>query len=362
VRLRGLFWEIKMVSTTFQVIFKDFSIDIKTILSSLKEAIEENYLEIDDSRLQGILETNYTKQINEDEIIMGFGLNFEDGFDNVEEIIQSFSEKINLLDDCISLVKFNDDTLKFNHMKIYERLFNIEMKLREIFSFIFIETYGQDYYNLIREINVTTQKDLPKKEYERIKHLKNRFENEFFYLLFSDYKELHKLKEMKHDDLVEIINLSRDFKKFKENILLRGIKKEYLPFIEESEGILSKLEKIRNCIAHNRELSNSMDCELIFEDIENRIKEFEISIKTPLSAKLTIKKILDNSYDWKVLLEYEKVPKERRDLGKITIVGGPAYETQEFEEEIKDSLLNSLEDLDYNIEELDKEMIDVEFS
>lgn len=351
-----------MVSVTYQAVFKDFSIDIKIILNLLKEAIEENYLEIEDSKLQEIFKTNYTKQINEDEIIMGFRLNLEDGFNNVEEIIQSFSEKINLLNNCISLVKFNDDTLKLNHVKIYERLFNIEMKLREIFSFIFIETYGQDYYNLIREINVTTQKDLPKKEYERTKHLKNRFENEFFYLLFSDYKELHKLKEMRHDDLVEVINLSRDFKEFKESILLRGIKKEYLPFIEESEEILSKLEKIRNCIAHNRKVSNSMDCELIFEDIEDKIRKFEISIKTPLSAKLIIKKLLDNSYEWRVLLEYEKAPEEIRNLGKITIVGGPAYETQEFEEEIKDSLLNNLEDLDYNLEELDKEMIEIEFN
>jgi len=83
--------------------------------------------------------------------------------------------------------------------------------------------------------------------------LLSRFENEFFYISFSDYKNLLELRELKEDEKTELLKDSNNFDEWKKRIFERGIKDEpYIDFIESIKQDLQILEDIRNSLMHNR--------------------------------------------------------------------------------------------------------------
>jgi len=178
------------------------------------------------------------------------------------------------------VLKFYDSDLLNFLSNIYKELFKIEMKLREIISFIFIDTYKSGD-NLLKDVNLKPRfegkNNLQKDETQRREYLSKRCENEFFHVLFSDYNRLTEIRDLKHDDLYLITEISNNFEEFKNNILNRGIKEDsYLAFLNNIKPVLSKLENIRNCIAHNRMLdTNDLEnYEKYFEEINKQIKEF----------------------------------------------------------------------------------------
>lgn len=59
-----------------------------------------------------------------------------------------------------------------------KEIFDLEMELREIINFIFLDTYKEDYYNLLKDIDVTTQ-PLDKNNKPNENHYKSYFEMSF---------------------------------------------------------------------------------------------------------------------------------------------------------------------------------------
>lgn len=120
-----------------------------------------------------------------------------------------------------------------------------------------VGTYETDYYNLLTETNVKPRfegkSNLLSNKEQKESYLRKRFENEFFHILFDQYKKLGELKTIKLEDLVSIAEGAKDFDEFRSQIIFRGILKEdYLDFINSIKADMEILEKVRNCFAHNR--------------------------------------------------------------------------------------------------------------
>jgi len=275
-----------MVSVSYQVVFNgkyDFKEEIKELL---KSAFEQNYDNFSEEELDSYIEINYEKQIDDDKYIIGFGINFDEIGTEVTKIIKDFSENLKDSEEIILVLKFYDSDLLNFLSDIYKELFKIEMKLREIISLIFIDTYKSGDH-LLKDISLKPRfggkNNLQKDENQRKEYLNKRYENEFFYILFSDYARLTEVRDLKHDDLYFITEVSSNFEEFKENILNRGIKEEsYLAFLNNIKPVLSeKIENIRNCIAHNRMLdTNDLEnYEKYFEEINKQIDNFLNNLK-----------------------------------------------------------------------------------
>ncbi len=283
------------MSVSYQVIFNKKP-NLKDLSEILRESFQE-YLELDDDLLERILKIQYSKQLNyENKFIIGFKIILDEIFDeynpDIEEILNTFNDQIKN-NDVDAVFKFYDDSLFKRLSDCYYQLFKIEMKLREIITFIFVDTYKEDYYNLVKEIDVNPM--YPKKRKIRLdgkdkklkgivndsekreEYLSNFLENEFFYCMFSQYKMVSRPKAFQYNDLVEITENSKDFSDFQNKLLNRGISdKKYTELLQEINGYVENLEEIRNCIAHNRTPSDieMLNLEKFLEKLNKKTEQF----------------------------------------------------------------------------------------
>lgn len=272
-----------MVVVTYQIIFTEDKDIKKELIELLKNAFTDNYDEFSEEDIENLIEIKYTKRIDEYKQIVGFDIEVDTIGTEVYSVISGFNDYLKEHQDISLVVKFYDESLLDDLSKIYEIIFGIEMRLREAVTLIFLDTYKIDYYDLLKDSNINPQsgKDgLPKKEEEKRKFLIKRLENEFFHMSFKDYTNLSNTKELKQDDLFPITEASKDFQEFKEKILNRGVtNKYYKNFLEEVKKIMDNLEKIRNCVAHNRSVKEGLlDYENYFEEIENKLDNFFIQV------------------------------------------------------------------------------------
>ncbi|GAH48651.1 unnamed protein product, partial [marine sediment metagenome] len=235
----------------FQIVHSyNSSDDVKSkLLSLLKETLADEYIETTDEEIEEWIQIKYNHPSN-DKFITGFSL-FLDKEENTNGIIIGFSKKLHDSDDIYLVLKFFDENMSGKFKSYAEEIFEIEMALRHVLSFIFIDTYRDDYFNLLKEIKVKLQR-FNGKNIPRENHYKAHLENEFFFLLFSDYTKLDKLKEIEQPDLIEAISESDNYDTFRRKVLNRGIVDEkYRKFLAEIKENLQAMENLRNCIAHN---------------------------------------------------------------------------------------------------------------
>jgi hypothetical protein len=256
------------------------------LLDLLKETIDESTttsIEIE-KRPKNIkdwlifrwIEIKYNYRSNK-KYIAGFSLNTEgfnvntEGFSslNTEKeskvLVHEFGQKLQNNSDIDLVIKYNDESMQIEYQKYAKEIFELEMELREVISFIFLDTYKNDYYNLLKEMIVSIQ-NLDKKNKPDKYYFKAHFENEFFFLLFSDYININSLKELNHSGLNNLIRDSDSFEDLKRKMQSRGILKEkYQDFIAGIKQDLNPIEKLRNCIAHNRSISERNNYRMIVD-------------------------------------------------------------------------------------------------
>ena len=127
-------------------------------------------------------------------------------------------------------------------------IFDIEMRLREALTIIFLTTYDNQYYELLREVNVTIQPDSGEAE-----GLRARAENEFFFLLFSDYRLVDQRRQPKTAaDLVNILAEISTLDELHDRLRPTVLREEYTEFVASLRSALDPVEKLRNAVAHNR--------------------------------------------------------------------------------------------------------------
>ncbi len=262
-----------MTQVSYQVVVSN-NCDLETeLLMIYKESLEDTYAEVGEERLESNVQIKYLKKIgNNEKVIAGFYFLLDEEINNKERIIKRINDRLVTSEYVEVVFKFEDTDLFPRLSMLYNDLFEIEMKLREAITFIYIDTYGSDYYNLLKENDIIPQfegrSNLRKDTEQREQFLSNRLENEFFHILFSQYSKLHELKPLKMEDLTNSIKVSKNFEEFKKRVTTRGvIKEKYLDFISSIRIDMEMLEKVRNCVAHNRTPSD--------DDLENfnRVKE-----------------------------------------------------------------------------------------
>jgi len=174
-----------------------------------------------------------------------------------------FEEYINDEDGIKISVKVYDSYKLAENQSFLVELYEMEMKIREIFSVVM---YTQDAKFEWSMVN-------PKKDFqENPDEHRKRMMNEFFFIEFSDYKNIDYKKEVKFSDLLKIFNNINDINHLLPQVqeLLQptlGLKERFDALGRIPEAI-SRLESFRNAIAHNRYLSS--------KDIENFNKAKEI--------------------------------------------------------------------------------------
>jgi len=261
------------------------------IVESLKSAYEDNYDEPPSvEELDMAIDIRYVKDHFKQHIepeheqgetfIGGFSVDFvPEEVDVGNEIVKAFcKELINKGEKGIQhLLKFKDPYLKMRNSKYADEIFDIEMKLREVLSLIFMDTYGDNFYNLLKDVSVKPTEDKLQPE-----QMQTHLENEFFYLLFSHYPNLNIRKQPNTPkDLIHLIGQADGYEVFKQMLISKPIKNEqYAGFLASLQTRVDPIEKLRNCVAHNRTVPQR-----VIEDYETAKEPLLKSIDDMLSKK-----------------------------------------------------------------------------
>ncbi|HML76217.1 MAG TPA: hypothetical protein PKB02_17135 [Anaerohalosphaeraceae bacterium] len=202
----------------------------------------------------------------------------------------------------VHLLKLYDPYLKACNKIYADEIFEIEMRLREALSFVFIDEYKRNYYNLLRDISIKPLDDNQTEQFQ------SQWENEFFYLLFSHYSRLNERKiPNKVTDLIQIVEQTTDYQSFRQMLTSKPIQNEtYSDFLASLKTLVDPIEKLRNCIAHNRTIPQRIinDYETAKEELLEKIKDlFYVSDDHTLfwedEAKEALQSAMQNA-DWQV--------------------------------------------------------------
>ncbi|MGD9116766.1 MAG: hypothetical protein PVJ61_06270 [Dehalococcoidia bacterium] len=275
-----------MSTVSYQIIFNTKQDFKSEILNVLKQSYEDSY--IDDysaATLEDAIQIKYEKLLNNTRVIVGVEIILFEDLPELEILIASINDNLLSSSEIDAVFKFEDLGLFSKLDALHNDLFKIEMRLREAMTFIFIDTYGTDYYNLLKETSVKPRferkSNLFANREQKESYLIKRFENEFFHILFDQYDKLGELKSIKLEDLVSIAEVAHDFNEFRSAIITRGIiKVDYLDFISSIKADMEFLEKVRNCFAHNRSPSEDdlINFERVKEELLKKIDDFLASL------------------------------------------------------------------------------------
>ena len=130
----------------------------------------------------------------------------------------------------------------------------LEMKLRRILSFIYLVAYqGEGPFELLREDTVKLT------ERTEQKHMAAVSENQFFYLNFGLYAQLNQRKKTDIPNLLNIVRDTEKYDDFRAEVLRTPVTNERdREFIGNLKEIMDPIEKMRNCVAHNRQPTDSI--------------------------------------------------------------------------------------------------------
>ena len=273
-----------MASVSYQVVFRKDCDFMKELISVLKGSLDDTYARYEEQLPESIIRIKYIKRHDEDinKYIVGFEVFLDDTMDfDIERVMTGIKERLKDNEYIDVAFKFEDPYLLKLLSEIHVKLYDLEMKLREVISFIFLDVYGGDYYNLLKDVDLIPQferrANLAKDEEQRRQFLSRSLENEFFHILFSQYCKLTERKPLKQSDLFLIAEISNNFDEFKNNILRRGIRKEkYLDFINSIKADMETLENVRNCVAHSRTPTDDelINYEKSAAEVQKRIDDF----------------------------------------------------------------------------------------
>lgn len=175
----------------------------------------------------------------------------------LEDIIKRFGELIRENESVKHLLKFYDDVLLEQNLAQMREVFDLEMKLRQILSMIYLSAFDdENFYNLLRNEKAQPRKSLPKDE----ENMKEIYENEFYHLTFGQYPLLNdKKKTSEVKDLIELLLESNNIEELKDKLTNNSI------YIETDADMISslretspKIEEFRNCVAHNRKITDDL--------------------------------------------------------------------------------------------------------
>jgi len=306
-----------------------------------------------------LLNIKYIKKLSNSKFLVGFKINI--WYSVLSQDIKLFCEYLNDNENCDFVIKFGDKYLFNSLQEYYKEIFFIEMQLREIFSYIFISTYETDCFSFL-EFQRQKINPLYKgvKEDKIPNFLKNKYQNEFFYLTFSQYRQLKLPDIIKSETLINLLTDNKTFDGLKKNIQKLGVlnpkKNEFLEFLNRISENLESVETIRNCVAHNREPTDEElgNYKIAKSNLEKDISDFfkEIKIKNVVLATIYLEQVGENIGVYRqnsTTLEFEDGNEEEIDFGDMEFFGDSGVEDSY--NEFRKELFNYLTENFYNFDE-----------
>jgi len=267
-----------MINVDFFVVFSGEGNPKELLINLLKETLEDiNGRPQANETVSNKVEIKYNLHREEGQQLVGFTIDLDEFEELSKTVIELFIKKIiDSKDDGFDhLLKFYDPILFSENQRYTQEIFQIEMRLREALSIVFIDTYGKNFYKLLKDVDVTL------KENPQEKQMKIHCENEFYFLVFSDYIKLSTPKKLSLEILTNHINRASDFAEFQKMLTDNPItNKNYLSFLTSLKEMVQPIENLRNCIAHNRTLSKDVigNYEQAKETLKSTIDEFLATI------------------------------------------------------------------------------------
>jgi hypothetical protein len=235
----------------YQVIFSE-KLNFKDILVVIIQESVATLERLNVEAIKNAISIEYVKNLDT-KWLVGFNLSL-DG--EIYSVVSGINDSIKSSEKVVSVIKYFEEALCSDLNQYHKKIFNLEMKLREVITLIFVERYPQNTYNLFSEIEIQpdyAEKSLSKDYSSRERYLKSRLENELFYLLFSDYIKVLNQRKLSAESILHIIQTTTSFNDLKDSIRSRGIlKKEHQDFLSSIKEHLNSIELVRNCVAHNR--------------------------------------------------------------------------------------------------------------
>lgn len=232
----------------------------------LIRALQANYDEVDADEVQQMIvlrNERLGEEIINDagntilNVLLCLGIELSDETDKSRIAIEEFAEALAETDPIYHVVKFEDPILKADLANWAEEIFDLEMKLRRVLTLIYLYAYQDgDPYNLLCDESTEPmgKKDL------KIEDIKKSLENEFFYLTFSQYVSLNRRPEIKQvKALLETISNSETYDAFRTELNRVPVQHEDdAVFLAGLKERMDPIEKMRNCVAHNRRPSQTV--------------------------------------------------------------------------------------------------------
>ena len=243
----------------------------KTLKEVLARVLEDNFNEFNPEEVAPMITFTHQRlgkeqtddaSNNYQNMILGFTLELPEETNEVQTVLDEF---VQTLLDTISdfhLVKFEDSLLIADLTCWAEEIFTIEMKLRRVLTLIYLHAYqGSDPYDLLKD-----EKEQPMvKDKLDSKQMKTAVDNQFFYLTFSQYINLNTRPDLKIDILLKNIRNSANYDELYTEINRKSIEDEDdVSFLAGLKERMGAIEKMRNCVAHNRRPSSR-----VIEDYKN---------------------------------------------------------------------------------------------
>lgn len=284
------------------------------IFELLKDALDESSSKLFDEGeiAHAINRTGYTTRASESpEWVSSLKIDLEIEEVDKNAIIESFHQRLLLGEDdgILHVTKLFDSDLKHKLAQYASELFDLEMKIREVLSIIFLDTYGAaDGYGFLKD----SSQSMMKNNAPGADDLRANLENELFYLLFNQYSVLNERASISNTkSLISIMSRATDFNSLRAELLRRPISKPlYVDFLAGLQQLVDPIEKVRNCVAHNRSISKrkAENYSTAKENLEVHIEEFLMEI-TEVELALYEKHALD--YLRRILSESEWDYKEK---------------------------------------------------
>lgn len=265
-----------------------------------------------------------------------------------KDVVKSYLDTLNNLEEVISLVKLQDDFLLAIANQYFNRLFTIEMELRNVLTYIL--TYDE------KPIERGTFKtfDVKLAESYEDKNVTDNYENGLYYILFNHYASFGEPKRLRAEQISEIlqdISLS-DFDEFKSRLQRRYITElRHTEFLFSINQKLKPLEDMRNSVMHIRNLSDNK-----MANFDKAVNDFgtDKGIQTLIANFWTNENEELKAQTWLGLAQKEIIKYEPRQAGEIWLIGIKISDdvilTNDEEEfvdfdEVKDYIYDDLKDI-----------------
>ncbi|HEY9171985.1 MAG TPA: hypothetical protein VI136_06865 [Verrucomicrobiae bacterium] len=273
-----------LYETRYLVLADETTVVLDTLVAALGQAYADVFDDPpDDEILRGMFRIESVTNIPNGKAGAGLKLHrvtlFADTAEDLAPVFAGFASELAKIagdgkNGIRHTLKFQDVVARAEHRKLAEEIYEIEMALREVLSFIFLHAYTDEPHTFLAR---TALKTTPKDEPPRPEDLQQRHENQLFHILFNEYLALNTPAETKLTNLLELIREKDSFEGLREALDHLPIRNDdHAGFIAGLQELLEPVERVRNCVAHHRTIpKRTLDnYPQARADLHRAIKEF----------------------------------------------------------------------------------------